>query len=499
MKSKLRTYNFFFIDLFVPYCTKAVFCKKILFLLITIFLVGCSPSGDGESSWPFTVDAGPDQEVDEHTKVTLSGDILRHAGSPMNSYAWVQISGPSVKLIRSNIYIVHFYAPEVSETTSLTFQFDAGNVNQDSDYDYVTVTINHVDNTLSGRISFAPPLQIDLGRTPLSGALADVDDNGIIDLITLNQNDVSVLINNEDGTLNDPQFYTVGQNATDISTIDVNKDGMVDIVTSDGGSLNISILLANGDGAFKDQLLQDVTMKTASLGVADFNGDEFPDMILVKSGSSYSENINIGIYIGQGDGSFVFLQNLSLGNIPKAIAVTDLNVDGIPDAVITDDFSLVDHLHVIQGMGDGTFAIRETYDVGASPFSVATGDLNGDEIPDVVTANLDSDDISILLGNGDGSLKNQELNYSGGGPRSISIADIDNDGALDIVTANDFTRLIAIHLGVGDGTFNKAVYVVMQEKPFKVLIADMNNDNYLDIVTINNASENISVLIQNTK
>ncbi len=42
--------------------------------------------------------------------------------------------------------------------------------------------------------------------------------------------------------------------------------------------------------------------------------------------------------------------------------------------------------------------------VGNLPFSVAVADLDGDTIPDLVTANANSDDISVLLGNGDGCL-----------------------------------------------------------------------------------------------
>lgn len=481
MKSKLRSYI------------------NILLLFVTTLLVGCNPSIKEGASKSLVVDAGVDQQVEEHTKVTLLGNVSSNSFSPINSYAWTQTSGPSVKLIRTDLYIAHFYAPEVSEPTSLTFQLDAGDANQKSAYDYVTVIVTNVDNALSGRVSFASAIQFDVGGRPISGALADFDGNGNMDLVTINLNDAAVFTGNGDGTFNTPQIYIAGRKPTDINAIDINNDGMIDIVVTDTNSSQVLVLLANGDGTFKSPLMQSIAMQSGNLALADFNADGFADLILVQPGASPSDNTNISSYIGLGNGSFELMQRLPLGNLPKAIAVTDLNVDGIPDAVITDDYSLVDRLFIVQGLGDGTFATGAPYEVGWSPFAIATGDLNGDKFPDVVTANLDSDDVSILLGDGDGTLKPQSRIYSGGHPSSIAVADMDNDGVLDIVTANNFTSLIAIHLGIGNGTFNRAGYVVMPEKPLKVLISDLNNDDYLDVVTVNGRSENVSVLMQKSK
>ena len=46
-----------------------------------------------------------------------------------------------------------------------------------------------------------------------------------------------------------------------------------------------------------------------------------------------------------------------------------------------------------------------SFAAGDTPFSVAVADLDGDGIPDLVSANIDSDNVSVLLGNGDGSFQ----------------------------------------------------------------------------------------------
>ena len=46
--------------------------------------------------------------------------------------------------------------------------------------------------------------------------------------------------------------------------------------------------------------------------------------------------------------------------------------------------------------------------------SVAVADLDGDTVPDLVTAN--GDDVSVLLGNGDGSFQDARVSFAAGDP-----------------------------------------------------------------------------------
>ena len=92
-------------------------------------------------------------------------------------------------------------------------------------------------------------------------------------------------------------------------------------------------------------------------------------------------------------------------------------------------------------------------DTGASPFSVAMGDLNGDGRPDLVTANRNSNTVSVLLGNGDGTF-GAKLDYGTGvQPASVAIGDVNGDRKPDLVTANGVSNTVSVLLGHGDGTF----------------------------------------------
>ena len=48
-------------------------------------------------------------------------------------------------------------------------------------------------------------------------------------------------------------------------------------------------------------------------------------------------------------------------------------------------------------MGNGTFQAPATFGTGVYPYCVAIADLDGDTLPDLVTANRDSGNVSGLI------------------------------------------------------------------------------------------------------
>ncbi len=86
--------------------------------------------------------------------------------------------------------------------------------------------------------------------------------------------------------------------------------------------------------------------------------------------------------------------------------------------------------------GAGALFPGQKFPAGDGPSSVAVADLDGDSVPDLVTANSSSDDVSVLLGNGDGSFQAAAFFAAGDGPNSVAVADLDGDSVPDLVSAN---------------------------------------------------------------
>ena len=149
--------------------------------------------------------------------------------------------------------------------------------------------------------------------------------------------------------------------------------------------------------------------------VADVNGDRKPDLIVESAQCCGSANGAAGVLLGNGDGTFrkVVLYKTGNGGWGTSVAVADVNADGIPDLVATDQCAGANCLNqglvaVLVGNGDGTFQAAVSY--GAGGFltnSIAVADVNGDRQPDLLIANQCADNsdrcnltsVGVLLNN----------------------------------------------------------------------------------------------------
>ena len=194
-----------------------------------------------------------------------------------------------------------------------------------------------------------------------------------------------------------------------------------------------------------------------SVVVGDWNGAGIPGLVVASSvytnsGSSGS----LTTLLGNGDGTFKVAATLPFAGYDEvSMATGDFNGDGIPDLAYTNRESQT--VTVLLGNGDGTFkATAANPATGTGPVFITTGDFNNDGIPDLVVANEDSSSLTILLGHGDGTFKATASNPAAGYyPVGIGIGDFDGDGIQDLVVVSQDSG-ITILLGNGDGTFRAA-------------------------------------------
>ena len=108
---------------------------------------------------------------------------------------------------------------------------------------------------------------------------------------------------------------------------------------------------------------------------------------------------------------------------------------------------------------------RLSYVAGDGPWSVTTGDFNGDGVADLATANNYADNLSVLLGVGDGTFAAQTTYAAGDRPRSVTTGDFNGDGVTDLATANGKSNNVSVLLGVGDGNFRTSKPLRLETVP----------------------------------
>jgi VCBS repeat protein/FG-GAP repeat protein len=187
----------------------------------------------------------------------------------------------------------------------------------------------------------------------------------------------------------------------------------------------------------------------------------------------------------------------ALDAVPEVIATGDLNGDGIPDLAIANTGSGEsggDNVSVLLGRGDGSFNGLGPFPAGNRPEGLVLAFANDDQVLDAVTADFEGDSISILLGNGKGGLKPPVRIPIAGGPRFVAAEDLDGDGHTDFVTSNYRSNEVTIIRGRGRGRFAVQGRIPVDQGPEVVAIADLNGDEFPDLVTSNALGNSITPL-----
>ncbi|HSC49049.1 MAG TPA: FG-GAP-like repeat-containing protein [Gaiellaceae bacterium] len=259
---------------------------------------------------------------------------------------------------------------------------------------------------------------------------------------------------------------------------DVSGDRKADLVLGSFADRVVWLAIRRPQGGFMvSDLVQFVAGVPAALAVADLNGDGLGDVV-VANGTGAKV---VSVLLNDGTGGF-HRADYATGPSPQGVAVADLDGDGRPDVVTANSSART--VSVLRNLGGGTFAPRADYPTGPLPTAVAAGALNGDGRADLVTANGGAATVSVLLNRGNGSFRGRADVVTGGAPNSLALADFDGDGRLDLATANPRAprgRGVSVLLGRGDGTFRPRRDYAVGAHASRVVAGDVNGDGRADL------------------
>ncbi len=291
-------------------------------------------------------------------------------------------------------------------------------------------------------------------------AVGDFNEDGKPDLVvgTISgpQADI-VLLNTGNGTFAQQAPIPNSFGFFQAVAVDLNGDGHLDLVRC--GNAFVSVSLGKGDGTFSASVDLTLSPNTAGpvqgLVVKDFNGDGKLDVVAVQPTTVVGNNFtqgNLLFFAGNGDGTFKIGTStpLGLGELVSIVA-GDFSGDGKQDVVVGTAVSAL----LLPGNGDGTFGksvlvVNPSGSTATNFVELATADFDVDGKPDVIATNSGSGTETLVLNNALGVFPppaNTSYTFNLiAGVAAIAVGDFSGDGLPDFVTVNNVTNQISIIL-----------------------------------------------------
>jgi len=344
---------------------------------------------------------------------------------------------------------------------------------------------------------------IPVGRQPNDITLGDVDGDGHPDLVTANigSRDVSVLRGDGKGGFSPAPGspFRVAIAAHLVVLADFDRDGRLDLAVTEHDSNDVVVLKGNGRGGFAPmagspvRAIDRIAPHNHGLVATDVNRDGILDLA-----TSNNNGNSVSVLAGDGRGGFrpAAGSPFPVGRAPYPLAVADFNGDGRPDVATPD----VNGHTVTVLFGDGRGGLAPApgspYRVTERPYFAAAAHVNGDRALDLVVSHDDSNALSILFNDGKGRFAAPRRIEAGGRAWKVRVADVDGDGHNDVVMGVNPAG-VAILLGNGSGNFTPAAGspVAVGRGPWGIAVGDVNHDGKPDVVTANSQGNDVSVLL----
>ena len=271
-----------------------------------------------------------------------------------------------------------------------------------------------------------------LGRANRGLTFGDINNDGIVDLVSQNQMGLKVWIGKGDGSFECVKTYTESYREGDVRLADLDGDGNLDLVATGWSDMGyVNFFKGNGDGTFELKNPEDKrNIRSSGVAVADFNNDGKLDVLIL--GYSDSDGWTSDIYLSNGDFTFTRNGGIIGDYIDGCVCYAfDVDNDGNVDLLANHGTNL----KWWRGNGNGTFQgtgycnNKQSGDKAGGGFSF--GDVYGRNMLDQAVCYKEGDNarVGIIPGRA-GTDGNGALNQAPSAPTNV-VATVKN-GSVEV-------------------------------------------------------------------
>ena len=247
--------------------------------------------------------------------------------------------------------------------------------------------------------------------------------------------------------------------------------------------------------------------------LADLDGDGKMD-IVVTNGSSNTISVyrNISVAGSITSGSFAAKVDFATGTVPNIIVVGDLDGDGKLDLAVSNNsastISIFRNTSTSGSITTSSFAAKVDFSVGSNPRGIALNDIDGDGKLDIAVANKTGNTVSVLYNTStSGSITSgsfaAQITFSSSSPNEIVFSDLDGDGKAEMLVANGASNITSVYLNtasrgsITSSSFATAATYTTGSFAEGAATGDIDGDGKQDMVIVNSSSNTVS-LFRNT-
>lgn len=253
--------------------------------------------------------------------------------------------------------------------------------------------------------------------------------------------------------------------------------------------------------------------KTLNLTAGDLNGDGKPELVFSELTDATNEGNRIAIKENistPGTITFGPTTTISLtGSSTKRIIIKDLDLDGKPDLIVSDQahnkIVIVKNTSTGGNLSFDPNIIELNVSNAQSTAGLDVEDLNGDGKPDIVTNQFLTDGGGFYIATNKSTPGNISFNsfnqYNSPGTFvNLKVGDINNDNKPDIVATLFLSSAVAIFLNEtsqvgGAPQFSSARNVATDSRPWGLDFGDLDGDGNIDIaVATIGSSKTVNIL-----
>ncbi|MBN2431942.1 MAG: VCBS repeat-containing protein, partial [Acidobacteria bacterium] len=276
---------------------------------------------------------------------------------------------------------------------------------------------------------------------------------------------------------------TVNEAIGDHTRVDLDGDGVQDLVTVSPDEARLTWRYGTADGVYTGGDSRDVPgLVPRTVAAGDVTGDARPD-ILVSDGAGELLIFDwVSLFTVKDTRRPIAPdKRVKLAAVPADACLADVNADAWPDFLYVSP----DTGRLGVRYGDA-YTVEDLYAAGPGPVALVTGDFDNDGTPDVAVANRDDGTVVLFVNDGSGGFLPAGTTDLGGWPADLAAGRFGDDPWLDLAVGlaeppGSSLGAVAILTGGPDKNFN-LTKIYSPHTPSAVVVDNFDGLHFADIL-----------------